>query len=96
MLSHTPAVVTDAVPQRALADENAHLRAQIYSLQGRVSHLEAENERLRVMAAGALAQPHSGHIYSTTSDNANHLPMAIESLAVMQGHFRRQGTLKQW
>lgn len=83
--------------QRVLSEDNAILRAQVNNLGGRVSQLEAENAQLRSLVASSTAVPQPArHSYAASSDNAIHLPMVIESLSVMQGHFYRQGKLKQW
>ena len=82
--------------QEDLSDENAILKAQVHSLSGRIFYLEAENAQLRASIAGAPAPPVANHVYISNKDNAMYLPIVVESLAVMQEHFRRQGTLKQW
>ncbi|KAF1358161.1 hypothetical protein EJ07DRAFT_157162 [Lizonia empirigonia] len=97
MFPHPIPPLDDAASmQRVLSHENTILRAQVHNLGGRVSQLEAENAQLRSIVASTTAAPQpAGQMYAARSDNAIHLPMVIESLLVMQGHFHRQGTLKQ-
>lgn len=78
-----------------LSDENAALKAHVQHLGLRISHLEAENAHLRSTVDGAPPAP-ARQSYTTGSDNAIHLPMVIERLAVMQDRFRRQGMLNKW
>ncbi|KAF2624430.1 hypothetical protein BU25DRAFT_161090 [Macroventuria anomochaeta] len=96
MYPHTPLFDINSMVNR-LNDENNVLKAQLHSLTDRVSHLEVENAHLRSLIARSPPPPPSpaAQVYATPSDNAMHLPMVVESLAVMQEHFRRQGTLKQ-
>lgn len=82
--------------QEVLSEEIAILRAQLHNLNGRIFHLEVENAQLRASIAGPPALPAADHVYISNKDNAMYLPTVVESLAVMQEHFRRQGTLKQW
>lgn len=82
--------------QRVLSDQNAALRAQVHSLRGRVSYLEAENAQLRSIVVAVMPPQHFQQAYTDRSGNAVYLPTVIERLAIMQDHFRRQGTLKHW
>lgn len=89
--------VEDAgIRQRVLNDENGSLRAQVHSLSERVSQLEAENAHLRYLLTNVPPVPPPMQLSTGNGDRAIHLPMVVESLAVMQDHFGRQGTLKQW
>ncbi|KAJ8117973.1 hypothetical protein OPT61_g953 [Boeremia exigua] len=74
--------------------ENNFLRAQILSLNEKISSLEAE---IRLLGSRTPSDhvPTAAQIYAAPNDNALALPTVVESFAVMQSHFRRQGTLKQ-
>lgn len=85
-----------------LNEENNHLRLQVNHLQGQihalssqVNNLQVENARLRALLPPPPQSP-CNRVYTAPNNNVLHLPVAIESLAVMRDHFQRQGTLKQW
>lgn len=82
-------------PLAELRNENNMLRTRVQTLTERVTRLEAENAHLRSLLP-AHAGPPAGQVYASPSDNALALPAVVESLAVLQAHFTRQGTLKQW
>lgn len=71
-----------------------HLNGQIRTLNEQIDHLQAENARLRALVPPPL--PPANHVYTASSENVLHLPVVIESLALMRDHFQRQGTLRQW
>ena len=103
MYHHFPPAGSSGSRPRLLPNtmtETAYLRAQVQTLSSRVSHLEAENLHLRSLIGVAPPPPPpppAGHVYhAPPSDNALQLPTVIENLAVLQDHFRRQDTLKQW
>lgn len=78
-----------------------HLNSQISTLRGQVNDLQVENARLRALLPPLppllpSPPPASNSVYTPPSDNVLHLPVIIESLAVMLNHFQRQGTRKQW
>ncbi|KAJ4345107.1 hypothetical protein N0V95_005920 [Ascochyta clinopodiicola] len=87
----------DTVSQRAdtLHAENAALKSQIRTLGRRISSLEAENTQLQSTVTGVLQHLPASNAYTTEGENAIYLPVVLESLAIMQDHFRRHGTLKQ-
>jgi hypothetical protein len=101
MYSYVPSTDAQGVQERALADtmaENALLRGQVHNLSNRIYHLEAENAHLRsTVGVAPPPPPPAGHVYQAPpSENTMQLPTVIESLAVLQDHFRRQDALKQW
>ncbi|KAH6629867.1 hypothetical protein C7974DRAFT_413618 [Boeremia exigua] len=71
------------------------LRSQVQILHERVSSLEAELSILRSQVAPPHTAPTNYNYARLSGDNALLLPTAIESIAVMGDHFRRQGTLRQ-
>ncbi|KZM21643.1 uncharacterized protein EKO05_0008011 [Ascochyta rabiei] len=87
----------DSVRQRAdaLHVENVALRSQVQVLSGRISSLETENTQLRSMVTGIPPPPPASDVYTTEIENVIQLPVALKSLAIMQNHFRYQGTLRQ-
>jgi dynactin complex subunit len=78
-----------------LTVQNEFLRAQIQSLNTQITDLKAENAALRSSATSHWA-PQFAQVHNALRYNTLALPAAIESLAIMQQHFHRQGTLRQW
>jgi regulator of replication initiation timing len=86
-----------------LTEENNTLRLQVNNLNGQVhtlrrqvNNLMLENARLRALLPHEPPLPSENRMFTAPNDNVLHLPVVIESLAVMRDHFQRQGTLKQW
>ncbi|OSS54085.1 hypothetical protein B5807_01689 [Epicoccum nigrum] len=77
-----------------LTVQNEFLRAQIQSLNIQITDLKAENTALRSSATSHWA-PQFAQVHNALRYNTLALPAAIESLAIMQQHFHRQGTLRQ-
>ena len=78
-----------------LTVENDFLRAQVQDLNAQILELKAEIASLRTSATSHWARP-PAQAHDVPSYNTLALPAAVESLAVMQKHFRHQGTLRQW
>ena len=78
-----------------LTVQNDFLRAQVQRLNAQVLQLKVENAKLRSSATTHWAVP-IAQVYEAPNYNALALPAAVESLDIMQQHFLRQGTLRQW
>jgi hypothetical protein len=78
-----------------LTVQNNFLRAQVQSLNAQLLQLKAENARFRSSATSHWVLP-LAQVYEAPSYNTLSLPAAVESLDIMQKHFHRQGTLRQW
>ena len=72
-----------------------HLNGQIHTLNGHVINLQVENARLHALLSTLPLPPAANRVHTAPDDNTLHLPVVIESLAVMCDHYQRQGTLKQ-
>jgi hypothetical protein len=98
---HTAAMDSHACPSSAgnlinkLTMENNFLRAQVQSLNVQLLQLKAENARSRSSATSQWILP-LAQVYQAPSYNTLSLPVAVESLDIMQQHFHRQGTLRHW
>ena len=78
-----------------LTMQNDFLRAQVQELNAQVLQLKVENVKLRSSATTRWALP-IAQVYEAPNYNTLALPAAVESLDIMQQHFLRQGTLRQW